>query len=148
VNRAGVAAEQDPIERQIFIPARPETVFRFFVEPELIARWIGRAQFAAAEEGGLFRLQFTFGEGHTATGIFTEISPPERIAFSFGWEGYDNFPPGRSLVEIQLREQAGGTVLKLKHTGFPDATGPKLTPKNHADRWSHYLSRLAEAVDR
>lgn len=143
-----MAAEPDPIERQVFIPARPETVFRFLVEPELMARWIGRAQFAAAEEGGLFRLQFTFGEGHTATGKFTEISPPKRIAFSFGWEGYDTFAPGTSLVEIELRPQADGTVLKLKHSGFPEATGLKFAPKNHADRWSHHLSRLAEAVDR
>jgi uncharacterized protein YndB with AHSA1/START domain len=139
-------AEHDPIERQVFIPARPETVFKFLIEPQLMARWIGRVQFATAEEGGLFRLQFTFGEGHTATGIFTEISPPERLAFSFGWEGDGTFPPGTSLVEIQLRPQADGTVLKLKHSGFPDATGPEFTPENHADHWSRYLSRLAETV--
>jgi len=24
----------------------------------------------------------------------------------------------------------------------------EFTPKNHADRWAHYLSRLAEAVGR
>jgi uncharacterized protein YndB with AHSA1/START domain len=141
-----MAGEQDPIERQVFIPARPETAFRFLVEPELMARWIGRVQFATAEEGGLFRLQFTFGQGHTATGVFTEVSPPERLAFSFGWEGYDTFPPGRSLVEIQLRPQAGGTVLKLKHSGFPKATESEFTPQDHGDRWSHYLSRLAEIV--
>jgi len=91
-----VAAEHDPIERQVFIPARPETVFKFLIEPELMVRWIGRVQFATAEEGGLFRLQFTFGDGHTATGVFTEISPPERLAFSFGWEGDSIFPPGTS----------------------------------------------------
>jgi hypothetical protein len=51
-------------------------------------------------------------------------------------------------VEIQLCAQADGTVLKLKHSGFPDATGLKFTPKNHANRWAHYLSRLAEAVGR
>jgi uncharacterized protein YndB with AHSA1/START domain len=141
-----MAADQDPIQRQVFIPARPETVFRFLVEPELMARWIGRAQFATAEEGGLFDVQFTFGSGHTATGEFTEISPPERLAFSFGWDGYDTFPPGRSLVKIELRPQAGGTVLTLKHSGFPKATGPGFAPDNHGDRWSHYLVRLAEIV--
>jgi uncharacterized protein YndB with AHSA1/START domain len=141
-----MAAEHDPIERQVFIPADPETVFKFLVEPELMARWIGRVQFAMAEEGGPFRLQFTFGDGHTATGVFTEISPPQRLAFSFGWEGNDTFPPGTSLVEIQLHPQAGGTLLKLKHTGFPDAAHREFTPANHADRWSHYLARLAETV--
>ena len=141
-----MAAEQDPIERQVFIPARPETVFKFLVEPELMARWLGRVQFATAQEGGLFRLQFTFGGGHTAIGVFTEISPSQRLAFSFGWEGYDTFPPGTSSVEIELRSQAGGTLLKLKHSGFPNATEPEFAPENHGDRWSHYLSRLAEAV--
>jgi len=75
-----MAAEQDPIERHVFITARPETVFKFLVEPELMARWIGRVQFAMVEEGGPFRLQFTFGDGHTATGVFTEISPPQAAA--------------------------------------------------------------------
>ena len=141
-----MAADRDPIERQIFIPARPETVFKFLVEPELLARWIGRGQFAIAEEGGPFRLQFTFGDGHTATGVFTEISPPRRLAFSFGWDGDDTFPPGTSLVEIQLHPQGDGTLLKLKHSRFPDAAQRKFTPENHTDRWSHYLSRLAETV--
>jgi uncharacterized protein YndB with AHSA1/START domain len=141
-----MAAEHDPIERQVFIPARPETVFKFLVEPELMARWIGRVQFAMAEEGGPFRLQFTFGDGHTAAGVFTEISPPQRLAFSFGWEGNDTFPPGTSLVEIQLHPQADGTLLKLKHTGFPDAAQRTFTPENHADRWFYYLARLAETV--
>jgi uncharacterized protein YndB with AHSA1/START domain len=141
-----MAAEQDPIERQVFIPARPETVFKFLVEPELMARWIGRGQFAIAEEGGPFRLQFTFGDGHTATGVFTEISPPQRLAFSFGWDGDDTFPPGTSLVEIQLHPQGDGTLLELKHSGFPDAAQRKFTPENHTGRWSHYLSRLAETV--
>ena len=30
------------IEREIFIAASPETVFRFFVEPALMARWFGQ----------------------------------------------------------------------------------------------------------
>ena len=30
------------IEREIFIAASPETVFGFFVEPALMARWFGQ----------------------------------------------------------------------------------------------------------
>jgi uncharacterized protein YndB with AHSA1/START domain len=29
------------VEREIFIAARPETVFPFFIEPTLMARWLG-----------------------------------------------------------------------------------------------------------
>jgi uncharacterized protein YndB with AHSA1/START domain len=139
-------AEQDPIERQVFVPAHPETVFKFLVEPELIGTWLGRALFATAEEGGLFCLQFVFGDGHTAAGVFTEVSPPHRVAFSFGWEGSDAYPPGASLVEIELYPQTSGTLLRLKHSGFPNATDPEFKSSQHGAKWTKYLSRLADTV--
>lgn len=141
-----MAVDERPIERRVFIPARPETVFKFLVDPELMARWIGRALFASAEDGGLFCLQFTFGEGHTAAGVFTEVSPPNRVAFSFGWEGSKTLPPGGSLVEIDLTPEADGTSLRLRHSGLPDLTEPIFTPERHGDRWSHYLARLTKTV--
>jgi uncharacterized protein YndB with AHSA1/START domain len=125
-----------------------ETVFRFLVEPQLMSGWIGSPLFSAAEEGGLFCLQFTFGEGHTAAGVFTEVSPPHRVAFSFGWDGVDGFPAGASLVEIGLSERDGGTVLHLRHSGFPQPPDPRFSPDKHDQRWSMYLSRLADAVNR
>jgi uncharacterized protein YndB with AHSA1/START domain len=120
-----MAADDAPIEREVFIPAQPQTVFRFLVEPELIGRWIGRALFATATEGGLFCLQFSYGDGPTAAGVFTEVSPPHRVAFSFGWEVSDAFPPGASHVEIELRSHADGTLVHLKHTGLPHRTDPR-----------------------
>jgi uncharacterized protein YndB with AHSA1/START domain len=137
---------RDRIEREVFIPARPETVFRFLLEPELMARWIGRCLFSNAVEGGVFRLQFSFGDGHIAAGVFTEISPPDRVAFRFGWEGSEGFPPGTSLVDIQVRAHDDGTLLHLTHSGFPEVTEPKFTQDEHGDRWSHYLRQLAQAV--
>jgi uncharacterized protein YndB with AHSA1/START domain len=141
-----VTGESASIEREIVIPAAPETVFRFLVEPELIARWIARALFTNATDGGAFCLQFSFGDGHTAAGVFTEVTPPRKVAFSFGWEGSDTLPPGASLVEIDLLPHADGTLLRLKHTGLPDHTDPAFGPQHHAERWSHYLDRLARAV--
>jgi len=40
-------------------------------------------------------------------------------------------------AEIRKRRRPPRT----RHT-----TGPEFTPENHADHWSHYLSRLAETV--
>jgi uncharacterized protein YndB with AHSA1/START domain len=121
-------------------------VFRFLVEPELMARWIGRALFVAATDGGLFGLQFSFGDGHTAVGVFNEVRPPRKLAFSFGWEGSHTVPPGASHVEIELQPHADGTLLRLKHTGLPDQTDQRFGPERHAERWSYYLHRLAHAI--
>jgi uncharacterized protein YndB with AHSA1/START domain len=141
-----VAADAEPIRREIFIPARPKTVFRFLVEPELIGRWIGRARFVSATEGGLFCLQFTFGHGHTATGVFTEVAPPRRVAFSFGWDGSETFPPGASHVEIELRPHGEGTLVRVTHSGLPAQAEPPFDLEDHAARWSDYLLRLRLAV--
>ena len=48
-------------------------------------------------------------------------------------------PPGSSLVEIDLIEQPDGTLLRLAHTGLPNAE----QCAGHAEGWAHYLGRLA-----
>jgi uncharacterized protein YndB with AHSA1/START domain len=66
--------------------------------------------------------------------------PVHRLAYSFGWDDSEDVPPGSSLVEIDLIEQPDGTLLRLTHTGLPNAE----QCAGHAEGWAHYLSRLAE----
>ena len=64
-----------------------------------------------------------------------------RLAYSFGWDGSELVPPGSSLVEIDLIDQQPvGTLLRLTHTGLPNAE----QCAGHAEGWAHYLKRLAE----
>ena len=49
--------------------------------------------------------------------------------------------PGESQVEITLIEDAGDTILTLRHTGIPDAFA-----ELHASGWSHFLPLLATAA--
>jgi uncharacterized protein YndB with AHSA1/START domain len=104
------------LEREIFIAALPETVFRFFVEPALMAHWIGRQHTLDPRPGGIFRVEVTAGK--FARGTYTEITPHRRIAFTWGWEGRDDLPPGRSLVEIELVAQNGGTCSDFATAAF------------------------------
>ena len=66
--------------------------------------------------------------------------PVHRLAYSWGFEGSEVVPPGSSLVEIDLIEQSDGTLLRLTHTGLPNAE----QCAGHAEGWAHYLGRLAE----
>jgi len=46
------------IERELHIAARPETVFRFFVDPERMVRWMGRTAELDPTPGGRFRIDY------------------------------------------------------------------------------------------
>ena len=65
-----------------------------------------------------------------------------RLAYSFGWEGNEEVPPGSSLIEIDLIEQDGGTLLRMTHSGLPNAA----TQASHGKGWAHYLGRLTKAA--
>ena len=130
------------IERQIFIAASRETVFRFFVEPAFMAHWFGQQHTLVPRPGGIFRVEVS--AGNFARGTYTEVIPHRRIAFTWGWEGRTDLPPGRSLVEIELVPEEGGTLLRLRHSGLPKTAEAPFTPEDHGRRWANYLVRLGK----
>jgi uncharacterized protein YndB with AHSA1/START domain len=131
------------IEREVFIAAPPETVFRFLVNPELMTLWFGISHKLKAHLGGIFRVEVSVG--NVAYGTFTEVIPNRRVAFTWGWETADAaiaaLKPGTSLVEIDLEPKEEGTLLRLCHSRLPDDLAAI-----HGDRWSNYLVQLAAAA--
>jgi uncharacterized protein YndB with AHSA1/START domain len=61
--------------------------------------------------------------------------PVHRLAYSFGWDGNDEMPPGSSLVKIDLIDRDGGTLLRVTHGGLPNA----VQCANHDRGLAHYL---------
>jgi hypothetical protein len=51
-------------------------------------------------------------------------------------------PPGSSLIEIDLIDHDGGTLLRLTHNGLPNAA----QCASHDRGWAHYLGRLTMAA--
>jgi len=135
--------EGTSIERQIFIDASPETVFSFLVDSRLMVHWIGISHSLDARPGGIFQIEVS--RGNVACGVYTEVMPPSRVAFTWGWDADDPnlalTPPGASLVEIDLEPKGSGTLLRLRHSRLPDETSPM-----HRERWSFYLDRLRVAA--
>jgi len=130
------------IEREIFIAASPEAVFQFFVEPAFMARWFGEQHILDPRPGGILRVEVS--PGMFAQGYYTEVIPHRRIAFTWGWEGRADLPPGRSLVEIELVPEAGGTLLRLRHSGLPKTAEAPFTPEDHRRQWANYLARVKQ----
>src|SRR5207245_3517535 len=128
------------VRRETHIPAPPAAVFALLTDPEKILRWMGTEAQVEPEPGGLYLVNVT--GARFARGCFREVVPVHRLAYSFGWEGSEVVPPGSSLIEIDLLDQDGGTLLRLTHTGLPDAEHCVL----HQQHWVHYLASLALAA--
>jgi uncharacterized protein YndB with AHSA1/START domain len=128
------------VQRETHIAAPPSTVFAFLTDPEKILRWMGTDATTETHPGGLYLLKSV--GGRRARGAFREVVPVHRLAYSFGWEGDEEVPPGSSLIEIDLTEKDGGTLLRMTQTGLPNAEHCA----NHARGWAHYLERLAVAA--
>jgi uncharacterized protein YndB with AHSA1/START domain len=131
------------VRRETQIAAPPATVFAFLTDPEKILSWIGAEATTEAHPGGLYLVKGIGGSrGRVARGTFREVVPVHRLAYSFGWEGHEDVPPGSSLIEIDLIDRDGGTLLRMTHSGLPDAAQCAA----HDKGWGHYLGRIAEAA--
>ncbi len=127
------------VRREVQIAAPPSTVFAFLTDPEKILRWMGTEATLEPNPGGLYLLNVN---GRVARGCFTEVIPVHRLAYTFGWDQSDDVPPGSSMIEIDLVDQDGGTLVRMTHSGLPDTE----QCANHEKGWTHYLARLAVAA--
>ena len=128
--------------RETHIAAPPASVFAFLTDPEKILSWMGAEATSEAHPGGLYLVKGVGDRARVARGAFREVVPVHRLAYSFGWEGDDEVPPGSSLVEIDLIDRDGGTLLRMTHSGLPNAA----QCAGHDRGWAYYLSRLAIAA--
>jgi uncharacterized protein YndB with AHSA1/START domain len=142
-----VAVEQPEVaavvEREIRIAARPETVFDFFVDPEKMVQWKGRRAELDARPGGVYRVEIN--DEAIARGEYVEIDAPNRVVFTWGWEGQESgehaVPPGSSRVEIELTPDGDGTLVRLRHLDLPAQSRDV-----HGQGWDLYLGRLARVA--
>src|ERR1700722_11661443 len=105
------------VRRETHIAAPCATVFAFLTDPEKIIRWIGAEAATETQPGGLYLVKGI--SDRSARGVFREVVPVHRLAYSFGWEGVEAVPPGSSLIEIDLIHRDGGTPVPLTPTGLP-----------------------------
>ena len=128
------------VRRETHIAAPPSTVFAYLTDPEKIVSWMGSEATTEAHPGGLYLVKGI--HGRAARGAFREVVPVHRLAYSFGWDGDEEVPPGSGLIEIDLIDQEGSTLLRMTHSGLPNAA----QCAGHDRGWAHYFARLALAA--
>jgi uncharacterized protein YndB with AHSA1/START domain len=130
------------VRRETHIAAPPATVFAYLTDPEKILSWMGAEVTSEAHPGGLYLVKGIGDHARVARGAFREVVPVHRLAYSFGWEGDEEVPPESSLIEIDLVDRDGGTLLRMTHSGLPNPA----QCASHDRGWLHYLGRLAIAA--
>ena len=130
------------VRRETQIAAPRATVFAYLTDPDQIVRWMGGNAEMEPHPGGLYLLKGIGERGGVARGEFREVVPVHRLAYTFGWDGGQEVPPGSSLIEIDLFENDGGTLLRMTHSGLPN----EAQATAHAKGWAHYLGRLTIAA--
>jgi len=128
------------VRRETQIAAPPSTVFAYLTDPQKILNWMGTEASIEPHPGGLYLVKGI--GGNVARGAFREVVPVHRLAYSFGWDGKEEVPAGSSLIEIDLIDSDGGTLLRMTHSGLPS----EAQCAAHDKGWAHYLGRLTIAA--
>ena len=107
---------------------KPEKVYRAFLEPDALAKWLPPNGFSAtvhqhdAKVGGTFKMSFrnfTTGNGHSFGGKYLELVPHERLRYTDVFD--DPNLPGEMQVTVTLKKVIVGTEVNIVQEGIPDA---------------------------
>lgn len=72
-------------------------------------------------------------------GTYREVRPPEKLVYTWSWEGQPDF--GETLVTVEFRDLGSSTEVVLTHEFFPNEEARQ----NHDKGWNSCLDRLAKA---
>jgi uncharacterized protein YndB with AHSA1/START domain len=146
--------EQAIVRLHRTISAPPERVYRAWLEPELLRRWLAPGVEVTRVEvdervGGHYRIWHGDAGGFECE--LLELVPAQRIVFRWGFVGPERLtgPAYDSLLTITLREeQNGATALTLVHERLDDlyAAMPYVA-ENVGPGWEMVLGRLAAIIE-
>jgi uncharacterized protein YndB with AHSA1/START domain len=130
--------------------APPERVYRAFLDPDAMAKWIPPYGFTCkvhhmdARVGGSFRMSFTHfasGSSHAFGGDYRELVPQERIRYTDKFD--DPNLPGEMQVTVSLKAVSCGTELDIVQEGVPEAIPVEMCYLG----WQESLAQLATLVE-
>jgi uncharacterized protein YndB with AHSA1/START domain len=129
---------------------QPEKVYRAFLEPDAMAKWIPPFGFTCkvehmdAKVGGTFKMSFsnfTTGHGHAFGGTYLELVAFEKIRYTDKFD--DPNLPGEMLVSVTLKPVLCGTELSVTQEGIPDMIPVEMCYLG----WQESLTQLAQLVE-
>jgi uncharacterized protein YndB with AHSA1/START domain len=130
--------------------ATPERVYRAFLDPDAMVKWVppngftGKVHHLDARVGGSYKMSFTnftTCKSHSFGGEYIELVPHERIRYSDQFD--DPNLPGAMQVTITLKNVSCGTEVNITQEGVPDIIPAEACYLG----WQESLALLAKLVE-
>jgi len=130
--------------------AAPEKVYRAFLDPDALAKWLPPNGFTCkvhqleVKVGGTHKISFTnFGTGksHSFGGTYVELVPGEKIRYTDKFD--DPNLPGPMQATITLKKVMCGTELNIVQEGVPAVIPAEMCYLG----WQDSLMLLAKLVE-
>jgi len=108
--------------------ATPERVYRAFLAPEALAKWLppngytGKVHHLDARVGGTYQMSFTnftSGNSHSFGGKYVELQPHQSIRYTNRFD--DPNLPGEMQTSLAITPVFCGAALNIVQEGIPAA---------------------------
>ena len=124
-------------------------VFRAWTDPDAIVTWFGGALARTLSAdvdlrpGGAYRLAMESGSHRFALeGVYRVVEPPERLVYTWRWDGLDIDGGRQSLVTVEFLELGDATEVVITHDGVETDGSVRF----HDSGWRTSLERLAAVL--
>ncbi len=122
-----------------------EALFRAFTDPVALAKWFGPEGVQVTNvkvdlrPGGTYSMVFgeKDGESHGLSGVYREISPPERLVMTWAWD-HGDMAGEETLVTIEFGAAGAETELTLTHEKLPSQNAIDM----HTQGWTSTFNCL------
>lgn len=147
-----LTADEDAISLEVQVAAPRERVFQALTDPTQLIQWWGQKGMyhhtkwtSDLRPGGAWRSDGVGdhdGSPYHVSGEYLEIDPPKRLVFTWkaSWSG-----ELKTTVAFELVTAEGGTLVKLRHSGFAAAPA---AGKDHYQGWVRVLGWMQEFVEK
>ncbi len=144
------ASPETSLQIKRLFTAPREKVYEAWTDPEKMTRWFlrGSKDHVSAVHtqdlrvGGRYQATVTSPEGkrHALSGVYREIRPPERLAFTWIWE--ESPDKNETLVTVEFHAKGIFTEVVLTHELFRDSEACQ----KHTAGWNGCFDMLQEAL--
>lgn len=146
----------DEKDRELLITrvfnAPREVVFRAWTDPAQLAQWYGPEGFTVPflemdlRPGGAWRkcMRSPEGKEYWRHGIYLEVSPPRRIAFTYLSDDPNSDPEHETIVTVTFAEHGNGTLLTLRQANFESVAARDA----HNFGWNSSMTRFSAFIQR
>lgn len=127
---------------ETFRRVTPQELYSYWTDPAKLKMWWPDEVTIDAVPGGHYSYTFT-QPGQTLTGVFSEVLPGRRLAFSWEWA---HEPGSARQVVVDFEKRDADTLLTVTHGTYGGSEAEAREREEHLEGWQHSLGRLKRVI--